>query len=77
MPPSDDKKPKPKCPECETEIVLTNDEMPDECGKCGMMLKGFPQFIRWLSAWEKMKAQKKPASKKTGNPLADFFSLGG
>lgn len=58
---------KPKCPECDTEIVMVKDGdkivTPDTCAKCGFRLKGFTGFQRWLKAAMK-EAKPKPTTKK-------------
>ena len=48
---------KPKCPECETELVEVNGKMPEECAKCGFDLAGFPIFERM---WNVIKKKEKP-----------------
>jgi hypothetical protein len=48
--------PKPKCPECSTELVLINNELPEKCAKCGFVIEGFGVFERWfklaMKAWK-------------------------
>jgi ribosomal protein L37AE/L43A len=73
---------KPKCPDCDVEIVLVEGKMPDKCAKCGFHLKGFGGFSRWFQVaarnFEKETADKK--KKKTqeegsDSPLAALGDL--
>jgi hypothetical protein len=43
-----------KCPECDTELVLVNEEAPEECPKCGFVLAGWDGFGRWMKAYLKL-----------------------
>lgn len=52
--------PKPKCPECGTEIVLVNNDLPETCAKCGFILDGYEPFSRWMRAYEKSKTPETP-----------------
>lgn len=54
---------KPKCPECDTELVLVNNELPDKCAKCGFVLDGWESFFRWHKlAQKKLKEGEQPPS---------------
>lgn len=57
---------KPKCPECDTELIAIDGKLPDECAKCHFVLSGFPEFKRWMDAYEKGKkpAGPEPAAKR-------------
>lgn len=63
--------PKPKCPECDTELVLVEGKPPDECGKCGFLLSGYPEFQRWISAALKAITPTAPATRPS--PLAGLL----
>lgn len=53
--------PKPKCPECGTELVLVDGKLPDECAKCKFVLDGFEDYQRWFkAAWKAAKAGDTP-----------------
>lgn len=63
---------KPKCPECDTELVLIEGKNPEKCDKCGFVLAGFAGFERWLAAIEKKRTAKKKASAaKEGTGIFD------
>lgn len=67
---------KPKCPECDTEIVMVKDGdklvPPDNCSKCGFRLKGFAGFNRWLRA--AMKINTPPKKETKDDDKDDFLS---
>lgn len=70
---------KPKCPECDTEIMMVKDGdkvvPPDACAKCGFRLKGFPGFKRWIAAaFKEFKAQQKKEH-KSSDDNDDFLSF--
>lgn len=54
----------PKCPECDTELVLIDGKPPEACAKCGFTLEGFETFFRWfkkaMKAWEDGKTPPEP-----------------
>lgn len=53
--------PKPKCPECDTELVLVNNDLPEKCSKCGFVIDGFDAFSRWFKlAMKKAKEGEPP-----------------
>jgi transcription initiation factor TFIIIB Brf1 subunit/transcription initiation factor TFIIB len=56
--------PKPKCPSCETELVLVNNELPEKCAKCGFVIEGYSIFENWfakaMAKYEKAKEQALP-----------------
>lgn len=58
--------PKPKCPDCGVELVLVNNELPDECAKCGFVLTGYEPFKRWLKTATKELASEQPTPKRRG-----------
>lgn len=71
----------PKCPECDTELVLINGEPPEKCAKCGFVLEGYEVFFRWfkkaMKAYEDGKTPPKPpdtpappVSRKNLGPLS-------
>lgn len=65
--------PKPKCPECDTELVLIDGKPPEECAKCGFVLAGyFDIFERWMAAWKKKNMpEPEPVARPTSkNPFA-------
>lgn len=51
---------KPKCPECDTELILVNDKLPEECAKCGFDLSGFQIFERMYKVIKKKETPPKP-----------------
>ena len=65
---------KPKCPECDTELVLVEDKPPQKCPKCGFLLQGFGQFERWVKA--ATKRSKKKATSQTDDDDSPFAALG-
>lgn len=56
--------PEPKCPECETKLVLLEGKLPEKCEKCGFVLAGYTDYKRWNAALEKEKEAEKQAEKK-------------
>ncbi len=65
--------PKPKCPECDTELVLVNGQIPEKCAKCDFQLDGWEPFLRWFKKAKELTEKKeekkeeevvKPARKK-------------
>jgi hypothetical protein len=67
-----DPSPKPnqlQCPECETPLVLVNNEPPDECPKCGFVLAGWEGFGRWMKAYLRLNPIVPPVPPKpAGDP---------
>lgn len=71
---------KPKCPDCETELVLVDGKLPEKCAKCGFYLKGFPAFTRWFGVAAKQfekGTKKKTAPADDDSPLAALGSMFG
>ena len=66
---------KPKCPECQTELVLIEGKVPEECQKCGFLLKGYEPFKRWLTAALKENKPKTPEKKQSKNPFSILSEL--
>ena len=62
MPPKSPEKPlAPRCPECDTELVMVNDKPPAECAKCDFTLEGYDVFFRWFKkAMKAYEEGKKP-----------------
>lgn len=67
--------PKPKCPKCETELVLVEGKLPPRCGKCDFLLVGHSDFQDWFDVAIKKSAKKKSPSTDTGND-SPFANLG-
>lgn len=67
---------KPKCPSCETELVLIDGKIPDKCPKpeCGFVLKGYAGFKQWLATALKELKPAKPANKKDDDDDDSPFS---
>ena len=66
---------KPKCPECETELVLVENEMPEQCAKCGFLIKGYLPFLRWFRQAQKDTQPAPAPKKKSRNPFASLTDL--
>lgn len=67
---------KPKCPDCETELILVDGKLPEKCAKCGFHLKGFGGFSRWFGVAAKQFETKKPTPKKTTDDDSPLTALG-
>lgn len=65
---------KPTCPECDTEVVLVENKLPEKCPKCGFLFQGFPMFERWVKA--ATKRQRKQSQKKDDENESPFAALG-
>lgn len=63
---------KPKCPECETELVLVEGKPPEKCAKCGLNLRAYSGLARILDVYEKNKSKKK---KQTESEDDGFLSI--
>lgn len=55
---------KPKCPECETELVLIDGKLPKKCAKCGFQIAAGKQFDRLMDAYFKNKKKQKPETEE-------------
>lgn len=66
---------KPKCPECQVELVLVENELPEKCEKCGFLIKGYLPFLRWFKQAVKDATPKETPKKKTSNPLSGLLEL--
>jgi len=68
---------KPKCPACETELVLIEGKLPDKCPKpeCGFVLKGFAAFEKWLEIALKRAKAKQPRPPKKDDDDDSQFSV--
>ena len=44
---------KPKCPECDVELVLVDGKLPEKCEKCGFNIAAYQPLKRMLSAFAK------------------------
>ena len=66
---------KPKCPECQVELVLVNNEMPEKCEKCGFLIKGYQPFLRWFKQAQKDTTPAPEPKKKSSNPFASLSEL--
>lgn len=64
---------KPKCPECDTEIVLVDGKPPDECAKCKFPFKTFAGFNRLFTAAVKEWRAKNPKKGGGAGDEKDFF----
>lgn len=67
---------KPKCPECDTQLVLVDGKPPEECQNCHFLLAGFPDFMRWLKAATKLTDAAKPKPKGRSSPFGGFGRRG-
>lgn len=67
--------PKPKCPKCETELVLVEGKLPPRCQKCNFLLAGWGDFAEWFDVAVKKTAPKKKTSAESGSD-SPFAHLG-
>ena len=67
---------KPKCPNCETELVLVEGKPPARCAKCGILMSGFPDFMKWLEAGIEKIGAKRKKDNKTDDDESPFAILG-
>lgn len=66
---------KPQCPECDTELILVNGKLPEECAKCGFDLSGFEIFQRMYNVVKKKETPKpEPIAEPRKKGLAGVFS---
>ena len=62
--------PKPKCPECDVELVTVDGKLPEKCAKCGFNIAAYGPFRRLLEAYAK---EKKPGSKEKSDSFSAWL----